>query len=50
MYIVYRYNNTEDEPNLTDRNILFTLSDGAQEGSFPLTLSLLPIDDHPTEV
>lgn len=37
-----------EEPDSTDRVVVFTISDGTNEGSAEMTLTVLPIDDSPT--
>uniref|UniRef100_A0A1X7V4J9 Cadherin domain-containing protein n=1 Tax=Amphimedon queenslandica TaxID=400682 RepID=A0A1X7V4J9_AMPQE len=45
-----RYNNTEDEPDITDRTIEFLIYDGRYNASFNVSISSVPINDHPTVV
>lgn len=40
----------EDEPALDQRTIVFIISDGSNQGMYQLMISVLPINDHPTEV
>ena len=47
---LFSYDNTADEPDVSNRIIVFTLFDGENEGVFNITLDLIPVNDHSTEV
>ena len=42
--------NTAEEPSPEDRLIEFTVYDGINNGSASLTLSIVTVDDNPTNV
>ena len=45
---VGRYHDGADEPDSTDRLIVFTVSDGTFDGVSSLTLNVVTVDDNPT--
>lgn len=49
-FLIYRYNNTEDEPDIITRTIEFLIYDGMYTASFNVLISSEPINDHPTVV